>query len=294
MEIRINDTVLDFTLENEKILGEIIEQIDHWLNSSKLVLTSITFDNKELLSLPTAEWRDIPVEKVKTLKLTAKPGYEVRAANMETILEFLTLLRNALQSRDMKLLKELQDGFSIMSESIKKHLPDHPETELTLAELSNLINSISWEKAEVNRALHLTKQLSEIINKLLTEIRDPVKALNNLALELEQCISEISDVSLLLQTGKDRKAMEAIIRFSELNENLVRIFQNLQNNRQKETEELTIDGMSLEKFYTELNAILKELVEAFHAQDSVLIGDLLEYEIAPRLESIRIIGQDLP
>lgn len=294
MEIRINDTVLDFTLENEKILGEIIEQIDHWLNSSKLILTSITFDNKELLSLPTPEWWDIPVEKVKTLKLTAKPGYEVRAANMETILEFLTLLRNALQSRDMKLFKELQEGFSIMAESIKKHLPDHPETELALAELSNLINSISWEKAEVDRALHLTKQLAEIINKLLTEIRNPVKALNNLALELERCISEISDVSLLLQTGKDRKAMEAIIRFSELNENLVRIFQNLKNNRQKETEELTIDGMSLEKFYSELNTILKELVEAFHAQDSVLIGDLLEYEIAPRLESIRIIGQDLP
>lgn len=294
MEIRINDTVLDFTLENEKILGEIIEQIDHWLNSSKLILTSIIFDNKELLSLPTPEWRDIPVEKVKTLKLTAKPGYEVRADNMQTILEFLTLLRNALQSRDMKLFKELQEGFSIMAESIKRHLPDHPETELALAELSNLINSISWEKAEVARALHLTKQLTEIINKLLTEIRNPVKALNNLALELEQCISEISDVSLLLQTGKDRKAMEAIIRFSELNENLVRIFQNLKNNRQKETEELTIDGMSLEKFYSELNTILKELVEAFHAQDSVLIGDLLEYEIAPRLESIRIIGQDLP
>ncbi|MQY76900.1 MAG: hypothetical protein GH155_04645 [Spirochaeta sp.] len=145
----------------------------------------------------------------------------------------------------------------------------------------------------MNQALHLIKQLAETFSRLLTEISNPVKALNNLALELEKCISEISDVSLLLQTGKDRKAMEAIIRFTELNENLIRVFLNLKMSRSEESEELTIDDMSLKEFYTELNTVLKELVEAFHSQDSVLIGDLLEYEIAPRLESIKILGQDL-
>lgn len=293
MEIRINDTVLDFTLENEKYLGEVIEQIDLWLQGSNLALTSIVFDDKELLSLPSLEWRDIPVENVKILKLAAKPGYEILATNMETILEFLSLLQKALENHDIKLLEELQGGFSPMTESVKKHLPGNPQTESTLTELSNSINSISWEKTEVNKALHLIKQLAETFNKLLTEISNPVIALNNLALELEQCISEISDVSLLLQTGKDRKAMEAIIRFSELNESLIRVFLNLKKSRRQEIKELTIDGMSLKEFYTELNAILKELVEAFHAQDSVLIGDLLEYEIAPRLESIKALGQDL-
>jgi hypothetical protein len=293
LEIRINDAIMDFTLENEKNLGEVIEQIDLWLEGSNLALTSITFDDKELLSLPSREWQGIPVEKVKTLKLAAKPGYEVLTTNMETILEFLSLLQKALENHDIKLLGELQDGFSVMTESVIKHLPGNQQTELTLAELSNLINSISWEKTEVKKALHMTKQLAETFNKLLTERSNPVKALNNLALELEQCISEISDVSLLLQTGKDHKAMEAIIRFTELNEKLIRVFLNLKKSRRKKIEELTINGMSLEEFYTELNAILKELVEAFHAQDSVLIGDLLEYEVAPRLESIKILGQDL-
>jgi len=293
LEIRINDTVLDFTLENEENLGEVIEQIDLWLQGSDLVLTSITFDDKELLSLPSPEWQNIPVEKVKTLKLAAKPRYEILATNMETILEFLSLLQKALENHDINLLEELQEGFCVMTESVTKHLPGSQQTELALAELSNLVNSISWEKAEVDKALHLTKQLAETFTRLLTEISNPVKALNSLTLELEQCISEISDVSLLLQTGKDRKAMETIIRFTELNENLIRVFLNLKKNRRKEIEKLAIDGMSLEKFYTELNVILKELVEAFQAQDSVLIGDLLEYEIAPRLESIKILGQDL-
>lgn len=215
MEIRINDTVLDFTLENEKNLGEVIDQIDLWLQGSNLVLTSIAFDDKELLSLPSPEWRDIPVEKVITLKLAAKPDHEILATNMETILEFLSLLQNALENHDIKLLEELQGGFSVMTESVKKHLPASPKTELPLIELSKLINSISWEKTEVNQALHLIKQLAETCRQ------------------------------------------------------------------------------SVKEFYTELNAVLKELVEAFHSQDSVLIGDLQEYEIAPRLESIKTLGQDL-
>ena len=34
------------------------------------------------------------------------------------------------------------------------------------------------------------------------------------------------------------------------------------------------------------NEFLKELNEAFESSDSVLIGDLLEYEIAPKLEAL--------
>ena len=44
--------------------------------------------------------------------------------------------------------------------------------------------------------------------------------------------------------------------------------------------------MSFEEYYNELNSVLKELIDAFHINDSVLIGDLLEYEIAPRLEGL--------
>jgi hypothetical protein len=36
----------------------------------------------------------------------------------------------------------------------------------------------------------------------------------------------------------------------------------------------------------ELNGILQELVEAFQSQDTVLIGDLLEYETVPRIQEI--------
>jgi hypothetical protein len=37
---------------------------------------------------------------------------------------------------------------------------------------------------------------------------------------------------------------------------------------------------------SDLTPVLKELVSAFDTRDSVLIGDILEYEIAPRMVRI--------
>ena len=48
-----------------------------------------------------------------------------------------------------------------------------------------------------------------------------------------------------------------------------------------------ISGKDYNVFYSELNKVLKELLEAFKLKDSVLIGDLMEYEMAPRLEELK-------
>lgn len=46
-----------------------------------------------------------------------------------------------------------------------------------------------------------------------------------------------------------------------------------------------IGGVRIEKLHTELNAYLTEAAEALKAGDCVLLGDLLEYELAPRAET---------
>jgi len=74
------------------------------------------------------------------------------------------------------------------------------------------------------------------------------------------------------------------VRFSELSQSLVRLVASIFPDNSNE---------DLEAFYEELNGVLSELLEAFDAKDSVLIGDLMEYEIAPRLERLRKLLQEL-
>ncbi len=58
-----------------------------------------------------------------------------------------------------------------------------------------------------------------------------------------------------------------------------------------------IKGVPFEKLHSELNAFLTEAAGALEAGDNVLLGDLLEYELAPRAEAeatiIRLLRQEI-
>ena len=47
-----------------------------------------------------------------------------------------------------------------------------------------------------------------------------------------------------------------------------------------------VRDQSLKDYLEDMNRVLEELTEAFNARDTVMLGDLLEYEISPRLEPL--------
>ena len=48
-------------------------------------------------------------------------------------------------------------------------------------------------------------------------------------------------------------------------------------------ENFTVDGMPVRDFIEDFGAALRELTSAYENRDAVLVGDLAEYELAPRL-----------
>ena len=54
-------------------------------------------------------------------------------------------------------------------------------------------------------------------------------------------------------------------------------------------EDLQIGELTVKQFHDDLNAYLREATEALKKRDSVLLGDLLEYELAPRAEQESVI-----
>lgn len=54
---------------------------------------------------------------------------------------------------------------------------------------------------------------------------------------------------------------------------------------------LALDGKTVGAWHTELNGFLSEAASAIESGDTILLGDLLEYEFAPRAETeVRITG----
>ena len=48
MEIRINEEIIDFTLERERVLGDVVDGIQGWLSTNGFALTEIKKDNSLL------------------------------------------------------------------------------------------------------------------------------------------------------------------------------------------------------------------------------------------------------
>ena len=80
--------------------------------------------------------------------------------------------------------------------------------------------------------------------------------------------------------------MQTVLKFIEVSQKMIRLYPVLKSTSDFDMQRKLNTGETLEQFYADFNAILLELQKAFHASDSILIGDLLEYEISPRIENL--------
>jgi hypothetical protein len=92
----------------------------------------------------------------------------------------------------------------------------------------------------------------------------------------------MEELSLDIQTGKDQRAAETIQLFSRTGEKLFRIFFILKSEGLS-LDTFVVDGLPARNFMAEFNAALSEISAAYKNRDTVLVGDLSEYELAPRL-----------
>jgi len=296
VDIRINDQNLDFTIEKNETLGDVVKDIEAWLDGSDLVLYSVKHEDQNLLSQPYEEWAKTPHSEVGTLNVMVKHTRELTVLNLQTILEYLDLLKQAAAAGKGELLGELFSGFPALVESVRKHFPNPDATLQALVALflhADAEEVLGWPEEKMQQAVKLIDLVSGNVSFRLQELQDPRAALETLSGDLKICIEEISEISILLQTGKDRQAMDTMVRFSELSQSLVRLVASVLTNSTDPEKQVTVGGRGLQDFYRDLNRILTELLEAFHANDSVLIGDLMEYEIAPRLEQLRTFLQEV-
>lgn len=85
---------------------------------------------------------------------------------------------------------------------------------------------------------------------------------------LQPHLKQLKEWGRWIQQGKDREAMESLQNLSQDLEQLSRL------------------DWGSDVWWKELNTFLEEAAEALTRQDLVLVADLLEYEIVPRLETL--------
>lgn len=341
MQILIDNQNLDFALEGEKRLGEVVVAVERWLGDSRFVISSLRVDNDDLPLYSPERWRNHPVTDVERVEIGTSTVREAKLASYQTILEYLVILQKAVRDKRegeaAELVREYPyiyrglvsltsgaartnnaagsvpgtsaaDGDSVRAARVAGANAPDPGIGLEAGRSENrLVDPLhraledsglfggsirsDEDRAEVVEKIRLTTVL---LFDRMKEITHPVEEAAITAGLLGGAIPAIGDVSVLLQTGKDEEAMKAILRFSEILSKLLRIIPFLTDER-PEMRTSRVDGKTIEETTAEMNGFLSEVVEALSAQDSVLVGDLLEYEVAPRaLALVRFFGTGEP
>ncbi|MBQ0162938.1 MAG: hypothetical protein KBS84_07260 [Treponema sp.] len=105
------------------------------------------------------------------------------------------------------------------------------------------------------------------------------------AAEMKELVELLKNIPVEMQSGKDAAAKKTIIKLSDVMNAFCStvtwssLFPEAFGN-------IKIEDKTLSDFLAEMSPILKDFSEALENSDSVLLGDLSEYEICPRLESL--------
>jgi hypothetical protein len=267
MRIRINGKDADIRLEAERTVGEILAALEQWLDNSGHRLSGLTIDGESIYtgSLEASFGRDI--DSIETLDMFTSSLLELTAESLLKVCQ--DIAEYAAQC-----FEERQGYAAQWKES--------PQARLLAEQIPDLFD---WTLKTFSGEGLSPEELRPIIEERLRELRDPAGELDRTGPLITETCGRLEELPLDIQTGKDSRAAQTIQIFSGIAEKIFRVFHVLQAEGFP-SGEIHVAGMPAAEYLREFGDALKELLAAYEQRDAVLVGDLAEYEMAPRLRDL--------
>jgi len=261
MNIRINDISVDFILEHETTFADLRRSLAQWADTEKLELISVLGDGKDLSpDDPT------PLESLGMVEVEAVPVAQGAMARLAVIAQFFTLVAHAGEHA----LDDLRSQYS----GIRSVLPTllSPVAH-RLADAFAAIDS--WSPETAAAAARIAAEAAA----LHYELSDPRGALDEALIQLSEALPG-EELAGMFQKGEDREGFSRILQ-------LFTAFEDTSRRADLALDTAHTESPAWTQFLNELRPFLGEARDALEAADHILLTDLLEYEIVPRLTGIR-------
>ena len=266
MNITINGKIADIILEKEKNVGEIIANLEQWLSGLGHRLSAISINGKKIQVSEIEDFLSLDIDSVKSLDLETSSIAQLTAESLLNILDDIKYY----ESLNMEDKKNFLDNWKQSAQAlfVSENIGDL---------YSILINAFAGRGLSSQAAASITEER-------LREVKEPQRELETLKTILDETCSRLTDISLDLQTGKDMRAAQTIQLFSSVTEKMFRIINQLN------LQGLISEKGNIEKPFSEtineLVSMIKDLFDAYERHDTVLVGDIAEYEAAGKLQEL--------
>jgi hypothetical protein len=297
VKLFINDNPVDIQLQDEKTAYEIIRQLDAWLSEQGHALISLSIDGTPV-ALADQDWRSRPLDGIGAINIEAPNLHQLRLANLGALNHYAETLNAALHDlsegkntlpvilQAIKTYPSVQPAMSYLSDNIGGDLSTDPlaaETDRLFAGCFQADGSFdAGVLPALARQVHALAVLSA---GRINEASQPIREAHATAAILKELLPRLGMVSTDLLTNKTKEAFDTILQFSELLSKLLRLFWLMLEVKEPGQPAPWSRG-ELQDWAMMVNQCLQQVTEALESQDTVLLGDLLEYELPQHIEKL--------
>jgi hypothetical protein len=297
MQITVNGAPLALEMKDGGSLGEALAGADDLLDKAGSVIVSLKVDGEEVDAEGYARFADMLAASVGRVEIRAEDAAAIRVRAIETLMELLAIAKRsaedtaaedtaaedtAAEDRSPGDWPGLRTGASDIRDAFAGLFS---ADELSFVQLfADLLNRAGDEPDRATR-IEVSAQsdrLATIFSERLSEFLSPAGEMLKAAALFDAQAPELAELPVLLQTGREDQAMKAVLYFIEVFNKVIRVFPELRRSG-IDTGSISVEGSAIPDFFGSINEILREFTEAFEHKDVVLIGDLAEYEILPRM-----------
>ena len=264
MNIYINEKKADIALDTEKVLGDVIFGIEAWISPSGCRIKTICVDNEEKTEDELEEAFKINIKSIQKLELTISSWRELAAEALTDLYQVCAIHEGSIFNERSQIVNNW------------KMSPGARFLESDIADIFILANR-AFEGSSIT-----TTELKLILEERHRELGESENEIKGCEPQVKAIASRLEELPLDMQTGKDKRAAETIQLFSAMGEKLFRIFL-LYKSEGLSLDTFMIGDANAKLFMEEFNSTLKELTTAYENRDTVLVGDIAEYELSPKL-----------
>lgn len=281
MKIIVNEMPIDFQLEGESDAGSVVDGVTKWLVTNNHVVEQVEINGTTRVPEDQA-WRSLPLTDTEEIRISAHSLYERRIEKLETLISYTALLRRVMLEGNEEQIRAVLEELPYVVEGIAAIAPDLAGLlEEPLRETGSALPDQPTRRRLAERAT----ELASLFENRQRELLDPEHEMALTLAILDDLLPRFEEIPGELQSGRTQEAMTTVARFTEVAGRVLRILPRVSEVRPALQNE-TVDGKPLEEAIGGINELLGELEEAFRADDYVLVGDILEYEILPRFSAL--------
>lgn len=318
MQIYVNEQELDAELSGEKNLAEIYEAISSWTQEHRKYIVNMKVDDEEIA---VNRLEDIPTEGVRRVDFYIGDETEMMLATIEELDRYVDQVGSTLYARETLSAEDvgnLGEGMDYIRQIIGScsallhvDLSEKPAAvtayddvqeeplERILGRMEKQVRSFKAGsgREDIEAFLADLRDFKLFLMQLMLRTRTLGAGLEELLEIVEEferglpgLIDRIVSINEQFNSGKDVGALETLdditLRLHDSISALYALDYKLRARDGRSIAELELEGVSFRRRSEELTGLLRDLSSAFEQNDIVAVGDILEYELTGRLQSM--------